>query len=108
ERLGNHALDVGGIGFHGGGQRIAAERAEANAAVHDLFARLYRQPLVIAHEELSVAQDGRALGSEVERYHVELLAQDVAPYVALGPVREREHAHRLAGAEPAVQETPHL
>ena len=49
-----------------------------------------------------------ALGGEVERHHVEALARDVAPHVLLGPVGEREDAGGLAGAQPAVEQPPHL
>ena len=45
---------------------------------------------------------------EVDRGHLELLAVDVLPDVELGPVGEREHAHVLALADPAVVEVPQL
>src|SRR6185312_17512072 len=59
-------------------------------------------------DELTVPRYDRPLGGEIERNHVELLQRDIAPHVAFGPIRQREHAHRLAFAEPAIQQLPHL
>ena len=63
-----------------------------------------RHALVVDHDELAVARHHRARRGEIERNHVELLERDVAPHVALGPIRQREDAHRLALAEPAVEQ----
>ncbi len=108
QRFGDDAFEIGGIALDGGRQGIAAERAEADLAHLDLFAGLRLQTLVVDHQQLAVAQYGRAIGGEVERHDVELFAHDVAPDVLLGPIGEREDAHRFAGAEAAVQEAPHL
>ena len=89
-------------------QRPAAERAEANQARDGRLARAQRHAVVVEHQQAAVALDGRPLGGEVERHHVEPLAGDVAPHVLLGPVGEREDARRLAGAEPPVEQAPHL
>src|SRR5690606_18005891 len=56
----------------------------------------------------AVALDDRALGGEVQRHDRDALAPDVAPHVEFGPVREREHAHALAGVHARVVEVPDL
>ena len=50
---------------------------------------------------------GRWLG-EIERDDRDILGQDVVPDVELGPVREREHAHRFAGPDAGVEQVPQL
>src|SRR5688500_12762835 len=91
ERLLDYAVEVSGGGRHRGSERPAAERAEAHALHLRHLARLQRQAVVVDDEELAVAHDRRALGGKVERHHVELLAGDIAPDVALGPIRQREY-----------------
>ena len=73
-----------------------------------LLARRKRHALVVEHDELPVALDRRALGGEIERHHVEPLAQDIAPHIALGPIGEREDARGLSRAEPSIKKAPHL
>jgi hypothetical protein len=46
--------------------------------------------------------------SHVDRGERDPLLADVLPHVELGPVREREHAHVLAGLDEAVVEVPQL
>ncbi len=108
QRLGDHAIEVGRVGFDCRGQRPAAQRAEAHAAERDGFAREQRHALVVAHQQAAVACQRRPLGREVEGDDVEVLAGDVAPHVLLGPIGEREDACRLAWPQPAVEQAPHL
>src|SRR5690606_23274089 len=56
----------------------------------------------------AVAPHHGTLGGEVQRGYVDVLAAHVAPYVQLGPVRQREHAHALAVADAGVVQVPQL
>ena len=55
-----------------------------------------------------VALEDLALVGEVDRRQLELLLGDVLPHVELRPVRQREHAHVLAGLDEAVVDVPEL
>src|SRR5206468_6878386 len=58
-------------------------------------------------DDQAVAADQHfALLREVERHDRDPLGVDVMPDVELGPVREREDAHALAGIEAAVEQPP--
>ena len=96
QHLADDALERVGVGFDRAGQRIAAERAEADHAVLDRLARLQLHALVVAHDQHAVALDHRPLLGEVERHDRDVLLQDVLPDVELGPVRQREDADRFA------------
>jgi hypothetical protein len=103
-----HAPDQGRLAVI---DRATGEHLEADGALLPRLRRLagtQRHAIVIEHQQCAIAHDGRAHVGKVERHHVELLAGDVAPHVLLGPIREREDARRLARAEAAVQQPPHL
>ena len=88
--------------------RRAAERS--HPALHHLrlLARHRHQERLFLDDERGAADDDLALLGEVERDDRNLLDVDVLPDVDLGPVREREHADALAGAQLAVQQAPEL
>ena len=90
------------------GERVAAERAEAHAAQLRDLARRERHTLVVDHDQRAVTLDHGPLRREVERHDRDLLEVDVLPHVELGPVREREHPHRLARVAARVVEPPQL
>src|SRR5690606_36876241 len=100
-------LDGGGTGFHGAGARAVADRAVAHHLADDLLAvprpapRTRGQPHVVAAKHLALVRviDGRQL---------DVLPGDVVPHIGLGPVRQREYPHVLAGLVPAVVEVPQL
>ncbi len=111
-RVEEHLLDDGGqrVGraLDGAGERVAAERAEAHRLQHRALAGLERHPLVVDHDQRAVALDDRALAGQVERHDRDVLEVDVEPDVELGPVREREHADRLAALLLRVVQAPEL
>ena len=106
-----HLLDDvgerGRLRLDGPGERVAAEGAEAHRAHLDL-ARLDRHAVVVDHDQRAVALDDRALGRVVERHDRDVLLVDVLPHVELGPVRQREDPHALAGLGAGVVEPPQL
>ena len=73
---------------------------------HRRLALAQRQALVVDHDQRAVALDHRPLRGEVQRRHRDVLAEDVEPDVELGPVRDREHAHRFALVDARVVEVP--
>src|SRR4051794_4263453 len=98
-----------GAGGRGDRARAAhvADRPVADALAERLLAV---QELHVGRErvEHSVAAEHLALVGEVDRRDLEALLGDVLPHVELGPVREREHAHVLALADPPVVDAPQL
>ena len=99
---------VVGVALDGAGERVAAERAEADALHLRLLAGLQRHAVVVDHDQRAVALDDGPVGGEVERDDRDVLEVDVLPDVELGPVREREDADALALVDLAVVEVPQL
>ncbi len=99
-------------GFHGTGQRVAAEGTETHHLLGDARLFLVRQvlkdALVVDHDQRAVLLDHFALGGEVQRHDRDLLQVDVLPDVQLGPVGQREDADRLTLLDLAVVHVPQL
>ena len=108
QHLGDHVREGGRLALDRARERVAAEGAESDALHHRFLARLERDPVVVHHDQHAVAFHDRPGGREVERHHGDLLEVDVAPHVELGPVRQREGADALTGADPGVPEVPEL
>src|SRR3546814_6054379 len=87
---------------------VAAQGAEADLLHHRRLAVAQGQALVVHHDQRAVALHHRALSGEVQRRHRDVLPEDVQPDIELGPVRDREHAHRLPFVDPGVVEVPEL
>ncbi len=64
--------------------------------------------LVVDHDQRSVPLDHRPGCRQVERHDRDLLEVDVLPDVELGPVRQREHPHRLTLVPAHVVGAPEL
>src|SRR5690606_18067585 len=88
------------------GQRIAAESAEANAALLRHFIGLQRQAIVVDHDERAIAFDYGAKGSAVQGDNRYFFGSYVVPDVAFGPVRQREDPHVLTGRETPIVQMP--
>src|ERR1700731_2655031 len=108
-RIAQFGDDLGQRGsgrFDGAGQRVASQGAEADAPQMGPLAGLQRQTIVVDHDPNLTAADYRARFGEVERYDGNSFCCDVFPDVQLGPVGQREHAHRLPPAQTGVVEPP--
>ena len=99
--------EVGGIRFDRAGAAHVADRAVADDAALDGLAGARRRELADRAPH-AVARIHLALVREVQRRERDALALDVAPDVELGPVRDRERAHVLAGGVAAVVQAPQL
>ncbi len=108
QRLGKDRLHGAGLALDPGGQRIAAQRAEADAADRRVLAGTKAHSLVVHEDESALALHHRSLLGEVERDDRDVFGGDVAPYVALGPVGERRDPERLARLDAGVVEVPDL
>src|SRR6185312_4221560 len=89
------------------GARHVAYGAEADEVGERLLVRIALDELR-GRIEHPVPLEHLSLVREVDLRELEPLASDVLPHVELGPVRDREHAHLLALADPAVVEVPEL
>jgi hypothetical protein len=90
------------------GQRVAAERAEPNVPDLGLFVLFEGQAVVVDHDQHAVAVNYRSRCGKVKRDDWNSLLVDVEPDVELGPIRQWEHPHRLALAQPRVVKPPEL
>ncbi len=105
--LGHDLLDRRGGRLDAARDGQVAHRAEANGGLEDLLAR-HQVDVLGGRVEHPVAAEDPALVREVDRRQLDVLAGDVLPDVELGPVRDREDAHVLALADPAVVDVPQL
>ena len=96
--FGDDAIQRFGIRADGAGERIAAKRAEADALQPRRLAGPQRQALVIDHDQRAVAINDRALFGEIKRHDRNQFRRRIIPDIALGPIRQREHAHRIRRA----------
>src|SRR5947209_1695068 len=108
EHLGDDLLDRRRLAFDRARQRIAAEGPKPHLAAHDCLAWPELHAVVVDYQDEPIALDRGAFGREIERHHLNPLAQDVLPHVELGPVGQREHPHALAAALADVVERPQL
>ena len=106
--FGDDGVEGVGVGADRAGQGVAAERAEAYPRHQRYLPRQKRQAFVVDHDQRAAALNDRALLGEIERYNRHILRPDVLPDVELGPIRQREHPHRLAGLDPCVEQPPQL
>src|SRR5437868_1597119 len=85
-----HLLDDlgerGGLAFHGTRERIAAERAESDAAHLRLLTGLQRHALVIDHDECPIALHNGTARRKIQGYERYVLQMDVLPDIELRPV----------------------
>ena len=106
--FGDNVVERFGIGADRAGERIAAERAEANLFHARCFAGTQRQAVVIHHDQRSVALDHRPLLGEIKRHDRDRFRRGIIPHVALRPIRQRKDAHRFARLDPRVEQPPEL
>ena len=100
--------DVGGVGVH----RAGAGHVADGAVAHDPVLRRSRlragRPTRPGTATCRRAANTSRSVRVVDLRQLDLLLGDVLPDVELGPVRQREHPHVLAGAVPAVVQPPQL
>ena len=93
------SVSVVGLALDRPGQRVAAERAEPDrtciSGTSPSRSGMRSSSTMISVPSRSTTGRGRRV---VERHDRDLLEVDVLPHVELGPVRDREHAQRLAVA----------
>ncbi len=90
------------------GQRIAAERAEADGALLDLVFRPQRHAFVIDHDQHAVARDHGTLRRQIKRDDRNIFLQDILPDIQLGPAGEREDADLFALVDAGIVGLPHF
>jgi hypothetical protein len=90
------------------GQRVAAERAEANGPDLGLLAVFERQAVVVDRDQHAVTVNHRAGCREIKRDDRNSLLMDVEPDVELGPIQEREGPYAFISSLETVVEPPRL
>src|SRR3954462_13164729 len=105
--LGHHRVERGRARGDGARAAHVPDRAIAHPLGEPLLA-VHPLDVLRVGEQHPVAAEHRALVGEVDRRHLDALAEDVLPDVELRPVREREYAEVLARPDARVVEVPQL